>query len=96
MIVMTEVNTGAVPARPEVLAPTYEGDFVLEKNLSLESGRMLAQPTLHYAVYGRLNAARDNAVLVCHALSVKPGPGGDQVASKSWRPERFCRWNMTS
>ena len=83
MSVMTEANTGAVPARPEVLAPTYEGDFVLDKNLSLESGRALAQPTLHYAVYGRLNAARDNAVLVCHALS------GSALVS-SWWPEIFA------
>ncbi|HTJ29377.1 MAG TPA: homoserine O-acetyltransferase [Acidobacteriaceae bacterium] len=50
-------------------APTYEGDFVLESHLALECGRTLVRPMLHYAVYGRLNAARDNAVLVCHALS---------------------------
>ncbi len=40
-------------------------------------------PTLHYAVYGRLNAARDNAVLVCHALS-----GSALVGS--WWPEIFA------
>ncbi|HEY9127469.1 MAG TPA: homoserine O-acetyltransferase [Acidobacteriaceae bacterium] len=51
------------------VAPTYEGDFVLESHLALECGRTLIKPVLHYAVYGRLNAARDNAVLVCHALS---------------------------
>jgi homoserine O-acetyltransferase len=51
------------------VAPTYEGDFVLEAHLPLECGRTLVRPVLHYAVYGRLNAARDNAVLVCHALS---------------------------
>lgn len=64
-------------------APTYEGDFVLDGHLPLECGRTLAQPTLHYAVYGRLNAARDNAVLVCHALS-----GSAQVGS--WWPELFA------
>jgi homoserine O-acetyltransferase len=51
------------------VAPTYEGDFVLESHLLLECGRTLVRPVLHYAVYGRLNAERDNAVLVCHALS---------------------------
>ena len=60
---MTEPRTAAVPL------PTYEGDFVLEGDLLLECGRILSRPVLHYAVYGRLNEARDNAVLVCHALS---------------------------
>ncbi len=56
------------------------------------AGRRL---TLHYAVYGRLNAARDNAVLVCHALSGSAlvgswwpeifAPGGGSVAGS-----RFC------
>jgi homoserine O-acetyltransferase len=49
----------------------------------LESGRTLVRPTLHYALYGRLNAARDNAVLVCHALS-----GSALVGS--WWPEIFA------
>src|ERR1700692_4922449 len=39
--------------------PTYEGDFVLDEHLLLECGRTLPGVTLHYAVYGRLNAARD-------------------------------------
>ncbi len=63
--------------------PTYEGDFVLDQHLLLDSGRTLAGVTLHYAVYGRLNAARDNAVLVCHALS-----GSALVGS--WWPEVFA------
>ena len=67
-----------------MLEPTYEGDFVLDEHLLLECGRTLANPTLHYAVYGRLNAARDNAVLVCHALS-----GSALVGS--WWPEIFGR-----
>ena len=63
--------------------PTYEGDFVLDEHLLLDCGRALARPTLHYAVYGRLNAARDNAVLVCHALSGSAQVGG-------WWPEIFA------
>lgn len=51
------------------ISPTYEGDFVLEDALLLDCGRLLTKATLHYAVYGRLNEAADNAVLVCHALS---------------------------
>ena len=84
MSVMTESRTGAGtrPAGTQVLAPTYEGDFVLDEPLLLDSGRTLAGVTLHYAVYGRLNAARDNAVLVCHALT-----GSALVGS--WWPEIF-------
>jgi homoserine O-acetyltransferase len=92
MSVMTDVRaeTGAAPAggaaqggRRAVPAPTYEGDFVLDEHLLLESGRTLASVTLHYAVYGRLNAARDNAVLVCHALS------GSALVGEWW-PEIFA------
>lgn len=62
--------------------PTYEGDFALEGHLLLQCGRTLVRPTLHYAVYGRLDAERGNAVLVCHALS------GSALAG-SWWPELF-------
>jgi len=76
-------RSGASPPQSRVLEPTYEGDFVLEGSLPLECGRALICPTLHYAVYGRLNAAKNNAVLVCHALS-----GSARVGS--WWPEVFA------
>lgn len=37
--------------------------------LTLESGAVLASYDLCFETYGELNAARDNAVLICHALS---------------------------
>jgi len=86
---MNEASTGTEPwptprgNKAATLSPTYEGDFVLDEHLLLECGRVLANPTLHYAVYGRLNAARDNAVLVCHALT-----GSALVGS--WWPEVFA------
>jgi homoserine O-acetyltransferase/O-succinyltransferase len=88
MSVMSEAQTPASgtesPAvKAQIPEPTYEGDFVLGEHLLLECGRALAGVTLHYAVYGRLNAARDNAVLVCHALS-----GSALVGS--WWPEVFA------
>lgn len=85
MSAMTEAVTGSGPAtaRSSALEPTYEGDFILDQPLQLESGRALTQPTLHYAVYGKLNAARDNAVLICHALS-----GSARVGD--WWPEIFA------
>ena len=69
-------------ARTPIPAPTYEGDYVLGGHLLLDCGRTLAGVTLHYAVYGKLNAARDNAVLVCHALS------GSALVGEWW-PEVF-------
>ncbi len=82
-------GTDAPPGRPTIPEPTYEGDFVLDEPLLLDCGRVLAVATLHYAVYGRLDAARDNAVLVCHALS-----GSAQVGS--WWPELFAPGGMLS
>ena len=76
-------GTEAPAERMTVPEPTYEGDFVLDEHFLLDCGRTLAGVTLHYAVYGRLNAARDNAVLVCHALS-----GSALVGS--WWPEVFA------
>lgn len=91
MSVMSEtvIGPGKEPARSPVLEPTYEGDFVLDQHLMLESGRTLVQPTLHYAVYGRLNTARDNAVLICHALS-----GSARVGD--WWPEVFGQGALLS
>jgi homoserine acetyltransferase len=42
---------------------------VAEGGLDLDCGRRLDGVTVAYECYGRLNAARDNAILVCHALS---------------------------
>lgn len=75
--------SAAKAGRSPVVAPTYEGDFVLDEHFMLECGRTLSGLTLHYAVYGRLNAARDNAVLVCHALS-------GSALVHSWWPEVFA------
>jgi homoserine O-acetyltransferase/O-succinyltransferase len=85
MSTVTETRTGVAGGTEgaSIPAPTYEGDFVLREHLQLDCGRVLASPALHYAVYGRLNAARDNAVLVCHALS-----GSALVGS--WWPEVFA------
>jgi len=44
-------------------------DFVHAPPFTCESGQTLPGFTLRYETYGRLNAARDNTVLVCHALS---------------------------
>ncbi len=66
------------------LLPDVEADFLLNGGApyALASGATLPQASLRYVQYGRLNAARDNAVLVCHGLS-----GSARVAD--WWQEMF-------
>jgi homoserine O-acetyltransferase/O-succinyltransferase len=68
----------------EPLIPTHEGDLVLTdaQPFTLVSGEELPSVKLHYALYGQLNDARDNALLVCHALS-----GSARVGE--WWPQLF-------
>ncbi len=51
------------------LVPIQEVTFAGDKPFSLESGALLSPVTLTYEIYGRLNADRSNAILICHALS---------------------------
>jgi homoserine O-acetyltransferase/O-succinyltransferase len=64
--------------------PTIEDDFTFAcaKPFPLDFGRHLQPVTLRYAMYGTLNRQRDNAILVCHALS-----GSARTAD--WWPEMF-------
>ena len=47
----------------------YAQSVDLTEPLELELGGQLAERHRAYETYGKLNAARDNAVLVCHAIS---------------------------
>ena len=69
---------------PVPIQPTYEGDFIFAEGepFALESGGSLQPVNLHYAIYGDLNERRDNAILVCHALS-----GSARVGD--WWPQLF-------
>src|SRR5437868_3286950 len=64
--------------------PTFEGDYTFATDLpfALTGGGELQPVTLRYARYGELGPRRDNAILVCHALS-----GSARVAD--WWPEMF-------
>ena len=64
------------------LEPTFEANFIFadDEPFGLDAGGSLQPVTLRYALYGELNKARDNALLVCHALS-----GSARVAD--WWPQ---------
>ncbi|WP_404424086.1 homoserine O-acetyltransferase [Nibricoccus sp. IMCC34717] len=44
-------------------------DYVSAETFIFESGQVLNGFTLRYETYGHLNAAKDNVVVICHALS---------------------------
>jgi homoserine O-acetyltransferase/O-succinyltransferase len=55
--------------------------------LTLKSGEVLPQFDLVYETYGTLNAAKNNAVLICHALS-----GTHHVAGKYSEDDKYPGW----
>ncbi len=67
-----------------VLNPTIEANCTITGELpfQLAGGGQLQAVTLRYALYGRLNRERDNAILVCHAMS-----GSARIAD--WWPKMF-------
>jgi homoserine O-acetyltransferase len=44
-------------------------DFVFSQPFTFKSGQVIPGFTLRYETYGTLNATRDNAIVICHALS---------------------------
>ena len=61
--------------------------LLFDAPLTLASGASLAQYELVYETYGELNAARDNAVLICHALS-----GDHHAAGYHSEDDRRAGW----
>lgn len=64
----------ALETAPRHTAPGDVGvvqprDFVHAHPFTFKNGQTLPGFTLRYETYGTLNATRDNAVLICHALS---------------------------
>lgn len=86
------------------LVKTHTLTFAEDEPFLLESGAMLRPVTLAYETYGRLNADRSNAILVCHALSggahaagylspddSQPGWWDDCIGpGKAFDTDRFC------
>src|ERR1700740_1495444 len=76
---------GDVDLVPDITARARAGDasrnsqvarFGADKPLKLDAGVELSPFQIAYKTYGTLNAARSNAVLICHALT-----GDHHVAS---------------
>ncbi|PXW90760.1 homoserine O-acetyltransferase [Nitrosomonas sp. Nm84] len=67
-----------------VVTPQY---VQIDKPLQLKSGLVLDSYHLVYETYGQLNAARSNAVLICHALS-----GNHHVAGVYAETEKSHGW----
>jgi homoserine O-acetyltransferase len=64
-----EEDIPIVPPEPGEVGLVEPHDFVHTQPFTFESGQVLPGFTLRYETYGRLNAARDNTVVICHALS---------------------------
>ena len=56
------------------------------KKLILESGEKLGPITVAYETYGKINKAKDNAILVVHALSGDAHAAGLPVAAPHGKP----------
>jgi homoserine O-acetyltransferase len=67
-------ETAQAIAEPQMYGGAHR--FPAERPLHLDSGARLAPLEIAYNTYGRLNADRSNAVLICHALT-----GDQHVAS---------------
>jgi homoserine O-acetyltransferase len=63
--------------RTDTLAGVAHSHVTFEDGMTLESGAVLRRLTVAYRTYGRLDADRNNAVLVCHALT------GDQYVAET-------------
>ena len=61
--------------------------FKSSNSLRLKSGKVLKEYFLVYETYGKLNAKRNNAVLVCHALS-----GNHHLAGKYSSKDKHPGW----
>ncbi|MEO0509127.1 MAG: homoserine O-acetyltransferase [Verrucomicrobiota bacterium] len=57
-----------LPVEGEVGIVEYQ-DFVSHEPFVFESGGSIPELRLRYETYGRLNPAKDNTVLICHALT---------------------------
>ena len=74
-------------ARTDMTFAVTPQSLNFDQPLQLKGGGVLSAYQLHYETYGRLNAKRDNAVLICHALNASHHVAGyheGQPKSTGW------------
>lgn len=81
------MSTHTFPPDSVGIVETRHFTFAEDEPFVLESGAALGPVTLAYQTYGRLNAERSNAVLICHALS-----GGAHAAGYRSLEDRKPGW----
>ncbi|BCW87737.1 Homoserine O-acetyltransferase [Alphaproteobacteria bacterium SO-S41] len=66
------MSAAAETIRPDAAPVVHDAVLRLAgpRALTLDSGQALAQLAIAYNTYGELNAAKSNAILICHALSL--------------------------
>lgn len=93
--IVTEARAATLAGRAPSTGAWREGDavgdrrFVSIGDIALESGRVLPSARIAYEQWGTLSPARDNAILVLHALtgdSHVVGPAGPAHPSAGWWP----------
>jgi homoserine O-acetyltransferase len=66
---MIDPPTESTETHPGEIGLVQWKDFHWKESFVFESGETLPGFTLRYETYGKLNAEKDNAILICHALS---------------------------
>ena len=66
---MNDSEQTAVPSDEGEVGIVEYQDFVSPGPFHFESGGSIPELRLRYETYGRLNEAKDNAILICHALT---------------------------
>ncbi|HUP48431.1 MAG TPA: homoserine O-acetyltransferase [Thermoanaerobaculia bacterium] len=77
-------------AEPQIVGTTFISgppqELVLPGGFRFMHGQTIAPFTIVYETFGELNAARSNAILVCHALSAGAHAAGKYTTDESERP----------
>jgi homoserine O-acetyltransferase len=84
---MDTTSTSTPPQEPRSVGPVVAQRMHFDEPLALACGRSIADYELVYETYGTLNAARSNAVLVCHALNASHHVAGfyaDDPDNEGW------------
>src|SRR5665213_3280800 len=68
-VALSAADTGLRHLAPGDVGLVQARDFIHARPFTFKNGRTIPSFTLRYETYGTLSATRDNAVLICHAIS---------------------------